>query len=133
MINPEGGPVGGPEKLKFIEFKSFEGKLGIAGTFSTRGNPRIVWIKINGREAWGLQNQIDEKLKDLFKPEERFMSHMTIARVKYVKDKKGFINYAKNIKVKEIKFKVESFKLKSSELRNNGPQYEDIREYKSTN
>lgn len=117
------------EKLNSIEFKSFEGKLGITGSFGIRGNPRIVWIKINAEGFWKLQKQIDEALKELFKPEEWFMSHMTFARVKYVKDKKDFVDYVKNIKVKEIRFSVDKFKLKSSLLGVSGPVYENIEEY----
>lgn len=118
------------ERLKEIKFKSFEVKLGMTGTFSRRGNPSIVWIKVNGEEIWSLQKKIDESLKELFKAEERFMSHLTIARVKYVNDKMDFINYAKNIHVKEIKFNINSFKLMSSDLRDAGPVYTLIEEYK---
>lgn len=118
------------EKLSRVEFDEFECTLGIIGTFSVLGKPRIVWIKINGKELWDLQKKIDDSLQDLFAKEERFMSHMTIARVKYVKDKKDFVDYIKNIAVKEIKFRVNCFKLKSSDLRRIGPVYADIEEYK---
>ena len=50
------------------------------------------------------------------KLEERFMSHLTIARLKYVKDKKGFTEYVEGIGVKEIKFKVNNFKVNQSKL-----------------
>lgn len=119
------------EKLREIKFASFKCSLGLSGTFSMRGNPRIVWIKLNGEEIWNLQKKIDSSLQELFKSEERFMSHLTIARLKYVKDKKAFMDYVKKINVKEIKFDTNNFKLKSSELRRNGPVYRDIEEYKS--
>jgi len=48
------------------------------------GRTRIAWIKVEGVGIWELQKRIDEALEDLFKKEERFMSHLTIARIKYV-------------------------------------------------
>lgn len=82
------------EKLREIKFKEMELKLGKIGTFDFRGKPKIVWVKVNGEGIWELQKAIDEKMHELgFKMEERFMSHLTIARIRYVKDKKGFNEY----------------------------------------
>ncbi len=118
------------KKLGKIKFQEFEAKMSEIGSFSRRGNPRIVWIKIGGKEIFELQEKIDGEMKELgFKMEERFMSHMTIARVKYAKDKKGFFEYVKNLGIKEIKFKVDKFILKRSELRESGPIYTNIEEY----
>jgi len=117
------------KKLREIKFNAFELKLGIAGTFSVRGNPRIVWIKAEGKEIWELQKKIDDSLKELFKKEERFMSHLTIARVKYVKNKKAFVEYAKGLGVKEIKLRVDRFYLMKSELKPPMPIYSVLEEY----
>lgn len=118
------------KRLGEIKFDSFEVKLSKMGVFSKFGNPKIVWIKIDGKEIWELQKKIDESLKDLFKKEERFMSHLTIARIKYVEDRKGFRDYCENISVKKIKMKIDNFKLKSSDLRPIGPVYTTLSEYK---
>jgi 2'-5' RNA ligase len=120
---------GAREKLKKIKFDKFEAHSGEIGIFSHRKNPRIVWIKLEGKEIWNLQEQIDESLKDLFKKEERFMSHMTIARVKYVKDREGFVKHVWNINTKKIAFPVMKFKLVKSVLGANGPNYTLIEEY----
>lgn len=120
------------EKLKEIQFNSFEAGLGGVGIFSKKF-VKIIWIKLNGRQIFDLQKQIDEKLKGLFQPEFRFMGHITIVRVKNVGDKKALLDYIKNIKTKKIKFKVDRFFLKKSELFAEGPVYEDIMEYKSIN
>ncbi len=118
------------KKLKEIKFNSFDSKLENAGTFSFKGNPRIVWMKIGGKGIFELQGLVDNALKELFNMEERFMSHVTIARVKYVKDKKEFKDYVEGIGVKKIGFKVDSFKLMKSELGKMGPVYTLIEEYK---
>ena len=116
------------KRLSEVRFNSFEVELGKVGVFSKKFT-KIIWIKLNGG-IFDLQKEIDEKLKDLFEKEHRFMSHITIARVKKVGDKKRFLDYVKNIKVKEIKFDVDRFFLKKSELFSEGPVYEDLGEYK---
>lgn len=121
------GKVG--EILRKIQIKGFDAKLGDVGIFKQRGNPKIVWIKINGKGVWDLQKAIDKSLKGIFQLEERFMSHLTVARIKYVKDGKGFEEKIKSIHAKEIKFRVEGFKLIKSELDKIGPAYTVIEEY----
>ena len=117
------------KKLREIKFGLMKLKLGKVGTFSIKGNPHIVWIKLEGKAVYDLQKKIDESLKDLFGVEERFMGHLTIARVKYVKDKKGFLKHLESIKVKPLSFNISEFKLKKSELREIGPVYSDIEVY----
>lgn len=85
---------------------------------------------MGGSDIPNLQKQIDESLKNIFKPEERFMSHLTIARIKYVKDSKDFNTYIKNIKLPKIQFSIDNFKLKQSELNLLGPIYTTLNEYK---
>ncbi|MEM4259185.1 MAG: RNA 2',3'-cyclic phosphodiesterase [Candidatus Pacearchaeota archaeon] len=114
------------EKVREIKFDVMRLKLGKLGTFSVSGKPRIIWIKVEGKALYDLQKKIDSNLKDMFKPEERFMGHLTIARVKYVKDKKSFMSHIKSIHVKPVAFDVGCFKLKKSELKAIGPIYSDI-------
>ena len=117
--------------LKKIEFKPMKLKLGKVGTFSVRGKPSIVWIKVEGKAIYDLQKAIDGVLSREFKPEERFMGHLTVARVKYVKDKKGFLEHINSIKCKPVAFDCLNFKLKKSDLKQLGPIYTDIEVYKS--
>ena len=115
------------EKLNDISFKIFEGQLGEFGVFSDHF-VKIIWIELIG-DVFELQKQIDEKLKNLYKPEKRFMSHITIARVKRADNKKTLIEFLKNIKHKKIKFKIDSFYLMESELKSDGPIYKVIEKY----
>jgi len=112
------------EKLKQIKFKRFKAKLGEIGTFS-ESFIKIVWIELENCDA--LQKEIDDSLKDLFKKEERFMSHLTIARVKSIEStKKVFIEKLKKVKVDPLEFEVGDFSLKKSILTEKGPIYADI-------
>ena len=111
------------KNLKKIKFKSFDAKLGFLGVFSEDA-VRIVWIWLENCDE--LQKEIDEKLKDVFPKEKRFMSHLTIARVKNVEHKERFLKQLRNIRVNPITFKVRGFSLKQSTLTKDGPVYEDL-------
>jgi len=116
--------------LAKIKFKQFEVKLGEVGVFINKYNS-ILWLKLNGQEIWNLQKEIDNKLKNILSIEERFMSHITIARMKKINNKTEFLDYVKNIKVKKIKFSINQFILKKSELKPEGPVYENIESFNS--
>jgi RNA 2',3'-cyclic 3'-phosphodiesterase len=116
--------------LSKINFKKFEASLQESGIFSYKNSPRIAWIKIGGKETYNLQKEVDSTLSQFIPKEKRFMSHLTIARIKYVKDKKDFVNFIKKLPTKQIKFKVSSFKLKSSQLTSLGPVYKTLKTYK---
>ncbi len=109
--------------LKEIKFHKFETEINKMGMFSDR----IIWLNMTNCNK--LQEEIDEKLSDLFEKEERFMGHLTIARVKSLEDRKKFIEKLREIKIKPIKFPVNSFRLKKSMLKKSGPVYEDIEVY----
>ena len=116
------------KRLREIRFKSFKAALGEAGVFS-EDFLRIIWIKLEGN-AIELQKEVDNALKGLFKPEFRFMSHLTIARVKQAKDKRKLLDYLSSVKIKKIEFNVFEFALKSSVLTDKGPIYTDIERYR---
>ncbi|MEK6889462.1 MAG: RNA 2',3'-cyclic phosphodiesterase [Nanoarchaeota archaeon] len=118
------------EKLKEVKMEEFEAHLDSIGTFNYRGNPKIVWVKIAGKGMFELQKQVDWKMREEgFIMEERFMSHLTIARTKYTYDAKGFMKYVSGIGVRDIKFPVSKFLLLKSDLKPNGPVYNVIEEY----
>lgn len=114
------------ERLRKIRLKSFETKISDLGFFSPQ-YVKIIWVKLDGCEK--IQRMVDDGLSGLFEKENRFMSHLTIARVKNVKDKKHFIADLKKIKFTHVRFNVKSFELRKSNLTRNGPVYETIEQY----
>lgn len=114
-------------RLRKINFRGFEASFDEIGVFSKKFI-KILWIKLAGVDE--LQKQIDSVLENLFNKEERFMSHLTIARVKNVYDKKGFLEYLENLKYKKLGFKINSFYLMESELKPEGPIYREIEKYR---
>ncbi len=111
------------KRLSEIKFSKFETQIDKLGIFSDR----IIWLNMKNCEQ--LQKQVDEKLSDLFEKEEKFMGHLTIARVKDLGNRKEFIEKLKKIKIKPIKFEVDNFRLKKSVLKRSGPVYGDIEIY----
>src|SRR3989344_3543458 len=86
--------------LKEIKFESFNVNLDSIGIFPTENYIRVVWIGLNPEEKIiELQKQVDDSLKNLFKREKDFKTHITLARVGYQTDKKSFIDGIKKIKV----------------------------------
>lgn len=115
------------KKLKEIKFGKFEVRVEELGVFSEQFI-RIVWLHL--KNCGKLQRAIDEKMFELsFEKEKRFMGHLTIARVKNVKNKKEFLEGLKKIKVPEIKFNVDKFYLMKSILSAKSPEYKIIEEF----
>jgi RNA 2',3'-cyclic 3'-phosphodiesterase len=111
------------EKLKEIKLKSFFAEINSIGVFSEKF-VRIIWLNINNCDF--LQKKIDETLRDIFDKEERFQGHITIARVKKIKDKKKFLEELKKIYFQKIRFKVNRFYLKESVLTGKCALYNNI-------
>lgn len=111
------------KRLGKIKFNQFEVELREIGVFS-ESFIRIIWIHLKNCEK--IQEEVDNKLEGLFAKENRFMSHVTIARVKNVKNREKFIQELSKIKTKTIKFKVENIKFKKSTLTEKGPVYQEI-------
>ncbi|MFA5259478.1 MAG: RNA 2',3'-cyclic phosphodiesterase [Candidatus Pacearchaeota archaeon] len=116
------------KRLNEIKMPELHCEIGEIGVFS-KSLAKIIWVRLNGKGIFELQKQIDQKLLGLFEKEKRFMSHITIARVKNVPDKPSFFEYFRSIRPKPIKFSVKSFVLKKSELFLEGPTYTDLEEF----
>ncbi len=114
------------KRLKEASSKEFDMYSANVGVFNKK-EVRIIWLKINNVNE--LQKEIDERLKDIFDEEKRYMGHVTIARVKKVNDKQGLLDYLEGIKFRKMKFIVKEFYLIKSELSDSGPIYEVIEKY----
>jgi len=114
--------------LNEIKMKSFYAEINEIGVFS-KNFIKIIWLKLEGEKVFELQKEIDHKLADLFEPERRFMSHITIARIKKVNDKNGLLKFLNDLKINKTNFQVKKFFLKKSELFSEGPFYETLKEY----
>lgn len=117
-------------KLKEIKFGPFEIRIDRI-SFFTEPYLRVIFLDVLSDEIYALQKQIDDALADSFKKEKEWKAHLTLARVKYVKDKNIYIEKIKKIKTEERAAKISSFKLIKSTLSRQGPIYEDLAVYKA--
>ena len=118
--------------LKETKFQKFDVSLDSMGIFPSDDYIRVVWVGLNPEDnILELQKNIDESLKDLFKKEKGFKAHITLARVKYVEDKKSFVEHLKKIKIENKKIEVKDFRLIKSTLSPKGSIYEDLAVFNS--
>ena len=114
-------------ELKKIAFGPFSVYLDKIGVFPSESYIRVVWVGLKPEEpVLELQKSIDENLKKMFKKEKDFKAHITLARVKYIDNKKKFVEKLKNINIENKKIDVNNFKLVKSTLTPQGPVYEDL-------
>jgi len=67
------------KKLEDIRFGEFNASLENIGVFYHNGDPKIVWIKINGKKVLDLQERIDDKMSNIgFDKEKRFMGRFNM-------------------------------------------------------
>lgn len=113
--------------LKNIKFQKFSVFLDSIGIFPTENYIRVVWVSVKPEDkVLELQKNIDESLSKLFKKEKNFKAHITLARVKYIENKKLFIEQLKKIKVENKKIDIRDFRLIKSTLTPKDPIYEDL-------
>ena len=113
--------------LKKITFSPFSANLDKIGVFPSESYIRVIWVGLKPEEPiLELQKSIDDNLKKLFKKEKNFKGHITLARIKFIEDKKKFIDKLKKIKIKDKKIDINNFKLIKSTLTPQGPVYEEL-------
>lgn len=114
------------QELQKIYLKPFKANLSQMGYFSEEFI-RVAWVGIEPKkEIVKLQKDIDESLQQQFPKDKKFSPHVTIARVKKIRNREKFIEELKNIKVNKKEFEIKNFKLKRSTLTPEGPIHKDI-------
>lgn len=115
------------EKLKTINFRNFNAEISEIGVFS-ENYIRIIWLRIKNCDE--LQEKIDNILEEFgFEKEKRFMSHLTIARVKKINNKNKFLSELEKIKIPKLSFNITNFRLKESVLYSKRAYYKNIEIY----
>ncbi|MBR9705572.1 RNA 2',3'-cyclic phosphodiesterase [Candidatus Pacearchaeota archaeon] len=120
------------KRLSEITMNDFEVGLGKVGSFESRFS-YIIWVELNNSFVRELQKKIDDKLKNLFQSEFRFMGHITIVRARKMTNSKELKQYLKTIKPRKLGIKIDRFFLKKSDLKETGPEYSDLEVYELSN
>jgi 2'-5' RNA ligase len=117
------------EALQKISFDHFSIQTTNIGVFPNTDLVRVVSIGLEPEDKIiELKEKIDDCLKGLFKPENDFKAHITLARVKFVKNKIRFAENLRKINFESKEFNVKSIKLIKSTLMPDGPVYETVLE-----
>lgn len=114
-------------RLRAIRCRGFELALDRPGVFPKPDMIRVVWAGI-GKSALlaRLQSEVDEVLADMFQKEKDFVPHVTLARVKYVTDRKALNDAIGSIEVPDVSVHVSEFCLIRSTLAGSGPDYDKM-------
>jgi len=122
------------ENLNFIQgHKKFGAELKGVGVFPGPDYIRVVWVGVEkgADDIRDIHLQIDENLKKLgFKKDGKFHPHATIARVKFVSNKREFKKFLSSLgKTYFGEFQVDKIELVQSELTPKGPVYTTLKEF----
>jgi len=131
-------PVRMTEDLLSIMKRSIEGIAPFdisfkgLGAFPKQDNPRVIWIGIQAPASLAtIAARLEDGCADLgFRKEGRpFSPHLTLSRVKFVRDRKGLPDLFKVYQAKDFgTVKVEAIRLKKSILGPKGPTYSTVGE-----
>jgi RNA 2',3'-cyclic 3'-phosphodiesterase len=99
------------------------------GTFPNENYMKVLWIGTKQNEFLNkLHHELDKEFERIgFKLDKEFKTHLTIGRIKNLKDKQGFklkIDELKDVKIG--KMNINKISLKKSQLTPKGPIYSDI-------
>ena len=114
--------------LKKIKFEKFKISLEDIGFYLNGLRINVIRIGIKPQEdIVRLQKLIDEDTLGF--GDIKLGGHITLGRVKSLKNKHNFTDFVKNLKIEKIKFEVDSFILFKSDLKKEGPDYASLERY----
>ena len=118
------------KKLSQIKFNPFNVEVGKIGFFPNENYIRVLWVELKSSEIYDIYNKIENELNSIgFEREKEFVSHITVARIKSVKNRDIFFNKVEKIRFKKLKFEIKDFSLIKSELMKSGPVYKTIKTF----
>lgn len=120
------------KSLSQINFgKNFSVKIFGIGCFPDETRINVIWLGLkDGKYLKDLQQKIDTALNGLFPAEKDFVSHLTLARVKFVNDKSAMKQFLEKHKDQDFgNASVDKIVLYQSVLGQEGPVYTELAEW----
>jgi 2'-5' RNA ligase len=97
------------------------------GMFPNFKRPRVIWIGVGkgNNKIIEIYQALENELKaeSFYQTENNFSVHITLARIKYIKNSQKMFDYLKTIEIDNLSQKVLSIDLMESCLTNEGPIY----------
>lgn len=122
------------EKISHI--RKFDLKIQKLGIFGALKDPKVIWLGVERSDKLqNLKNAVDNVLQDLGYTFEKnmFKPHLTIGRIKYIKDKSTLKEIIERYKEYEFDIvKVDRIFFYESQLTPKGPIYKVIKENQLT-
>lgn len=118
------------EKLVDLKFEPFEVELSELGFFPSEDLIKVIWVGLKiPPKVFDIQGEIELRLGDLYPKDKRFSVHLTLGRVKLIKNREKFLETLKKIKVEKFRFKISELVLFKSVLTKDGPKYFIIKRF----
>jgi 2'-5' RNA ligase len=117
------------QAMNKINCKKFEMSCSGVGAFPSRNYMRVIWVAAEAPELRKIYEQLGGELSKLGFKKEDFSPHITLARVKFLKDKNKLAKFLEENAETEIgNCVVDRVVLKKSTLTPKGPIYETVHE-----
>jgi 2'-5' RNA ligase len=117
-------------ELEKVEFGPFSIRIEGVGAFPSKRRPNVIWVGVtqNVDRFVALKLSIDDLLGNLGYPSDRrFHAHITIARVRSVRDRDRTLNSLDGLANESVgTMSVDCFRLTRSTLTQSGPIYETM-------
>jgi RNA 2',3'-cyclic 3'-phosphodiesterase len=114
------------EKLNEIKFNKFSLELNEIDFFPNKEFVKVVFVNFKeDKNLIALQKEVDSNLLRIIDDKQEFSAHVTLGRIKVVKDRKSLLKG----KVESKSFEVNDFSLFKSKLSKDGPKYFKLEEY----
>ena len=118
------------DRFKDIRYNNFKLKLNNFGYFPGGSIINVIWVDVvPENKVTELRKLVDYKTLS-FGDIKLGSPHITLGRVKSLKNRKMLFDKINKVKVKEIEFNVNTFYLFRSILSKDGPVYDVLEEYK---
>jgi 2'-5' RNA ligase len=115
--------------VQHVKFKPFSLTLFHLGSFDTNSQGSVLWVTFHeSKELTSLKKDIDNALP-YYKDDHPFKSHVTLARISSFKNKTGYQEEIRRIKLPQLQMTVTSFNLMKSELGSGLPKYQVVKTF----
>ncbi len=118
------------DSLQSLQARPFAVRMEGVGAFPTLTRARVIWVGVSdGHDKMvSLKSQIDDLLGNLgYPPDKRFKTHLTIARVRSVRDRDRFLRNIESLRNEVVgTMSVTCIRMKKSTLTPAGPIYETL-------
>jgi 2'-5' RNA ligase len=123
-------PLAQEQNGNTIKPRCLAARISDLDVFSAHQQIKILFLNVHCPELTPLVQKLDEILAPWYTAETRpFISHVTLARVKWVPDQEKLLEAIREFAVNKIDFTIDRFVLKHSELTPEGSIYTDLATY----